>query len=60
MTTLHAYELHPGDIVDYHGQPHHVTRVDRNQGWAWPVAFDDTGWAMALGNDLVLVDRAAA
>jgi hypothetical protein len=60
MTTIHAYELHPGDIVDYHGQPHHVTHVDRNQGWAWPVAFDDTGWAMALGNDVVLVDRAAA
>jgi hypothetical protein len=60
MTTICAHDLQPGDIVDYNGQPHQVTHVDRNKGWAWPVAFDDAGWAMALGNDLVVVHRAAA
>ena len=28
-------------------------------GWAWAVAFDDTGWAMALGDDVVVLGRAA-
>ena len=40
------------------GHPHEVTHIDRLSGWAWPVAFDDAGWAMALGHDLVLVQRA--
>ena len=31
MTTIHAYDLQPGDIVDYHGKPHHVTHVARNR-----------------------------
>lgn len=59
MTTIYAHDLQPGDVVDYHGQPHRVTHVDQGSGWAWPVAFDDTGWAIALGHDLVQVDRAA-
>ena len=59
MTTIHADDLQPGDVVDYHGHPHQVTHVDRRDGWAWPVAFDDAGWAMALGHDLVAVYRAA-
>ncbi|MBA3287952.1 MAG: hypothetical protein H0U21_08010 [Acidimicrobiia bacterium] len=57
MTTIHADELRAGDIVDDHGQRHHLTRIDRRDGWAFPVAFDDTGWAMAIGHDLVVVDR---
>lgn len=57
MTTIHADELQAGDIVDDHGQRHHLTRIDRRDGWAFPVAFDDTGWAMAIGHDLVVVDR---
>jgi hypothetical protein len=59
MTTIYAEDLRPGDVVDYDGHPHHVARVDRRDGWAWPVAFDDAGWAMALGHDLVAVHHAA-
>jgi hypothetical protein len=59
MTTIYADDLQPGDVVDYDGHPHHVAHVDRRDGWAWPVAFDDAGWAIALGHDLVAVHRAA-
>ena len=59
MTTIYADELQPGDVVDYHGHPQQVTRFDRRHGSPWPIAFDDAGWAMALGHDLVEVDRAA-
>jgi len=59
MNRIHADDLQPGDVVDYHGHPHRVTHIDRRNGWAWPVAFDDAGWAMALGHNLVTVDRAA-
>jgi hypothetical protein len=59
MTTICAEQLRPGDVVvDDHGQVHAVTHVDRGDGWAWPVAFDDAGWAMALGRQLVAVHRA--
>jgi hypothetical protein len=57
MTTICAHDVQPGDIVDYHGHPRRVSNVERRDGWAWPVAFDDFGWGMALGDDLVLVDR---
>ena len=59
MTTIYADDLQPGDVVDYHGLHHQVMHVDRRDGWAWPVAFDDAGWAMALGHHLVAVYRAA-
>jgi hypothetical protein len=60
MTTIYANDLRPGDVVvDHHGGQHEVTHVDRGNGWAWPVAFDDAGWAMALGDVLVTVHRAA-
>ena len=60
MTTIHADELRTGDIVDYMGTPHRVAHVDRHAGWAWPVAYDDSGWAIALGEQPVqLVARAA-
>ena len=59
MTTIHAHDVRPGDVVDYHGQRHRVNNVERRAGWSWPVASDDTGWAMALGDHLVHVDRAA-
>jgi hypothetical protein len=55
--TIHADELHPGDVVDYCGIPHLLTRVDRGAGLAWPVAYDDTGWAMALGHDVIVLHR---
>ena len=52
-----ADELHPGDVVDYCGHLHRVTKVDRGDGWSWPVASDDDGWAMALGHDLIVLHR---
>ena len=51
MTTMGADEIHPGDAIDYHGELHHITRVERRDGWAWPIACDDTGWAIALGHN---------
>jgi hypothetical protein len=60
MTTIHADELRTGDVVQYLGTPHRVTHVDRHAGWAWPVAYDDRGWAIALGDQpVLLVTRAA-
>ena len=59
MTTIPSAELKPGDILQYHGRTHCVSRVVRRDGWAWPVASDDAGWAIALGHDLVVVERAA-
>ena len=59
MTTSHAQDLRPGDVVEYGGCLHHVTHIDRRSGWAFPVAFDGEGWAMALGDGVVLVDRRA-
>jgi len=58
MMMIVADELRPGDVVDYHGCLHQVVHVDRRDGWAWPVACDATGWAMAVGAELVVVDRA--
>jgi hypothetical protein len=60
MTAIQADELQPGDVVVYHGCTRQITRVDRRDGWAWPVAADDTGWAIALDHHLIDVQRAAA
>ena len=38
------------DVVDYHGIPHRIVAVERQDGWSWPVAFGEAGRAMALGN----------
>lgn len=59
MTKIHPLDLRPGDVVEYHGELHTVAHIDQEAGWSWPVAFDDTGWAIALGGDLLCVDRAA-
>jgi hypothetical protein len=59
MITIYADDLQAGDVVDYHGQRHQVTHVARRDGWAWPVAFGDAGWAIALSHELVVVHRAA-
>ena len=59
MTRIHTRDLRPGDVVDYHGHPHRVSHVNRRAGWAWPVAFDDAGWAVALGNAVVVLSQAA-
>jgi hypothetical protein len=57
MTTIHADELQPGDLVVYGGLRHLITDVEHRPGWAWPIAADGTGWAIALGNQLVDVVR---
>jgi len=56
-TTIESLDVEPGDIIDSCGRAHRVTHVDRHGGWAWPIAFDDEGWAMALGHVLVEVRR---
>jgi hypothetical protein len=60
MTTIHADELRPGDVITYDGHNHRITHVERDDGWAWPIATDDTGWAIALGHQLINVQRPAA
>jgi hypothetical protein len=60
MTTIHTDEVRPGDVVMYNGHDRLITRVDWQVGWAWPVAADNTGWAIALGGGLVEVRRQAA
>jgi hypothetical protein len=60
MTTIHADELRPGDVIAYDGLEHQITRVECHDGWAWPVAVDGSGWAIALGHQLVDVHRPAA
>ena len=60
MTTIHADEMQPGDVVLYEGQLHRITHVDRRAGWAWPIAVDDAGWALALDHHLIDVHRVAA
>jgi hypothetical protein len=57
MTTMHADEVRPGDVIECHGELHHIVRVERRDGWAWPIACDDTGWAIALGHELVVPHR---
>jgi hypothetical protein len=59
MTTILANDVQPGDVVDYHGELHRITHVNHGDGWAWPVAYDDAGWAMALGNESFVVRRSA-
>ena len=60
MTTIHADELQPGDVVVYDGHARHIAHVVRRDGWAWPIAADDTGWAIALDHQLIDVHRTAA
>jgi hypothetical protein len=60
MIKIYADELRPGDVVAYGGRDRRITSVDRRNGWAWPVAADGTGWAIALDHHLVHVSRAAA
>jgi hypothetical protein len=60
MTTIHADEVQVGDVVEHLGATHRVRHIDRHAGWAWPVAFDDEGWALALGHELIVVERHAA
>jgi hypothetical protein len=60
MTRIYADELRPGDVVAYGGHEHRIVKVEYRDGWAWPIAADGTGWAIALGHRLVDVERLAA
>ena len=60
MTTIPADEIRAGDVVVYDGRLRVITHVERCDGWSWPVAADGTGWAIALGHQLVDVERLAA
>ena len=60
MHTIHADELQPGDVIVYDRHIHQITHVDREDGWAWPIASDDTGWAIALSHQLIDVHSVAA
>ena len=55
--TVCADEVRPGDVIVYAGQTHRIIDVARCLGWAWPVATDGTGWAIALGHNLVTASR---
>ena len=57
---IHADELRPGDVIHYQGERHRVSRVDRQAGWAWPIAVDDTGWGIALDHHVIAVQRDSA
>jgi hypothetical protein len=54
---LYADEIRPGDIIMYEGRHHRITGVPRRAGWAWPVATDGTGWAIALDHRLITASR---
>jgi hypothetical protein len=56
--SIHANQLRAGDVVDYGGRWHRITDVVRRAGGSWPIAFDGTGWAIALGDRPVSVRRA--
>jgi hypothetical protein len=57
VTTIHADEIQAGDALTWDGQPHRIIRVERHEGWAWPVAVDGSGWAIALDHHVIDVDR---
>jgi hypothetical protein len=57
---IHADELRAGDVLDYHGLRHRVARVDRQAGWSWPIAVDESGWAIALDHNIIEIERGAA
>jgi hypothetical protein len=60
MMAIHADELRVGDVIEYQGEQHRVARVDRRAGWAWPIAADESGWAIALNHHVIEVHRDAA
>ena len=50
---IYADELRPGDVVAHDGHTRRITHVDRRDGWAWPIAVDGSGWAIALDHRLI-------
>jgi hypothetical protein len=60
MIEIHADELQPGDVIEYAGHRHLIALVDRRPGWLWPIATDDSGWAIALDHHVIPVYRTPA
>lgn len=60
MMAIHADELRAADVIEYQGEQRRVARVDRRAGWAWPIAADESGWAIALNHHVIEVRRDAA
>jgi hypothetical protein len=54
---LPAHEIRPGDVIVYDGRARRITHVARREGWAWPVAADGTGWAIALDDRMITAAR---
>jgi hypothetical protein len=52
-----ADQMRCGDLVSHHGQSHRIAKVEKHDGWAWPVASDGTGWAIALDHQMITVRR---
>ena len=52
-----AEQLRAGDIVEYGGTRHLVAEIRRPCGAAWPMAVDHDGWAIALGSQLLRIER---
>jgi hypothetical protein len=46
--------MRPGDVVDYHGELHRISRIEHRDGWSWQIACDDEGWAIAVSPDGVV------
>ncbi len=59
MVTIPADEIQPGDVLMCDGCERRIICVDRRDGWAWPIAIDGSGWAVALDDHLVDVRRIA-
>jgi hypothetical protein len=52
-----AAQLRAGDIVEYGGARHLVAEIRCPCDAAWPLAVDRDGWAIALGSQLLRVER---
>jgi hypothetical protein len=52
-----AEQLRAGDIVEYGGTRQLVAEIRRPCRAAWPVAVDRDDWAIALGSQLLRVER---
>ena len=57
MIEIHADELQAGDVIEWAGERHRIAGVERRPGWAWSIASDDRGWAIALDHQVVAVQR---
>jgi hypothetical protein len=57
MLSVRSDHLRAGDTIVDGGRARRIVRVDHRPGWAWPIGWDDTGWANLLGSHLIQVQR---